>query len=81
MANPNAFYEPEQDELLNELSVPTFAGQTDAAAGYEVDTEEEQYRFQQALQQQEEAQLAALEQVPEDVKRVSCWNAGSRGTG
>ena len=70
MANPNAFYEPEQDELLNELSVPTFAGQADGAA-YEVDSEEEQYRFQQALQQQEEAQLAALEQVPEDVKRVS----------
>ncbi|WRT66544.1 eukaryotic translation initiation factor 3 subunit L [Kwoniella shivajii] len=73
MADPTAFYEPEEDELLSSLAVPV--------QSYNPDSEADEYRRLQELEQhayaqqqmmvaeQEQEQLAALEQVPEDVKR------------
>ncbi|WOO80727.1 Eukaryotic translation initiation factor 3 subunit L [Vanrija pseudolonga] len=70
MADPNAFYEPEEEELLSSLAVPQYGGEE----GYD----EESYRHIQELEQRayaqqiaaaEKEQAAALEQVPEDVKR------------
>ncbi|WWC89153.1 eukaryotic translation initiation factor 3 subunit L [Kwoniella dendrophila CBS 6074] len=73
MADPTAFYEPEEDELLSSLSVPV--------QSYNPDSNEDEYRRLQELEQhayaqqqlmvaeQEQEQLQALEQVPEDVKR------------
>lgn len=72
MADPSAFYEPEEDELLSSLAVPQYGGEQ----GY---TNEESYRRLQELEQHayaqqlataEKEQAQALEAVPEDVKRV-----------
>ncbi|WVR06875.1 eukaryotic translation initiation factor 3 subunit L [Kwoniella sp. DSM 27419] len=74
MADPTAFYEPSEDDLLSSLgSVPV--------KQYNPDSEADEYRRLQELEQhayaqqqmmaaeQEQEQLVALEQVPEDVKR------------
>lgn len=67
MADPTAFYEPEEDELLSSMAVPTYA---------EEDYDEDYRQHMQELeahafaQHQEQEQAAALESVPEDVKRV-----------
>lgn len=71
MADPTAFYEPEEDELLSSLAVPAYQGQNE---GY--GDNEEEYRHMQELEahafaQHEQDQVAALEMIPEDVKRVS----------
>jgi hypothetical protein len=72
MADPTAFYEPEEDELLSSLAVPQYGGEQ----GY---TNEESYRRLQELEQHayaqqlaaaEKDQAQALEAIPEDVKRV-----------
>jgi len=69
MADPSAFYEPEEEELLSSLSVPNYNG----AGGYEGD-QEYQAHLQEleshAFAQQGQDQEAALEGVPKDVKRV-----------
>jgi len=68
MADPSAFYEPEEDELLSSLTVPQYASED----GYN----EESYRrlqeaaYAQQLAAAEAEQAQALEAVPEDVKRV-----------
>ncbi|BEJ16301.1 hypothetical protein CspHIS471_0509060 [Cutaneotrichosporon sp. HIS471] len=71
MADPTAFYEPEEDELLSSLAVPQYGGEQ----GY---TNEESYRRLQELEQHayaqqlaaaEKDQAQALEAIPEDVKR------------
>lgn len=68
MADPTAFYEPEEDELLSSMAVPTYA---------EGDYDEDYRQHMQELeahafaQHQEQEQAAALESIPEDVKRVS----------
>jgi hypothetical protein len=68
MADPTAFYEPEDDELLSSLAIPSFQGDQ---ASYE-----DEYRRMQELEQHAYAQQAELEHnqllelVPEDVKRV-----------
>ncbi|KAK1924364.1 RNA polymerase I-associated factor PAF67-domain-containing protein [Papiliotrema laurentii] len=67
MADPTAFYEPEDDELLSSLAIPSFQGDQ---ASYE-----DEYRRMQELEQHAYAQQAELEHnqllelVPEDVKR------------
>lgn len=80
MADPNAFYEPEEEELLSSLAVPQYGGEE----GYD----EESYRHIQELEQRayaqqiaaaEKEQAAALEQVPEDVKRVRRAKASKVG--
>jgi translation initiation factor 3 subunit L len=74
MADPTAFYEPEEDELLESLAVPAYGNNNDGEA-YEGDEEEQQRRMQEleqhAFAQHEQEQMVALEMVPEDVKRVS----------
>jgi len=72
MADPSAFYEPEEEELLSSLSVPNYNG-----AGYDGDQEYQQHlqeleshAYAQHGQDQEADQAAALEGVPKDVKRV-----------
>lgn len=74
MADPSAFYEPEEEELLSSLSVPNYNG----AGGYDGDQEYqahlqelESHAYAQNGQDQEAEQAAALEGVPKDVKRVS----------
>ncbi|ODO06259.1 eukaryotic translation initiation factor 3 subunit L [Cryptococcus wingfieldii CBS 7118] len=76
MADPTAFYEPEEDELLSQLAVPVQQYQP-------IGSETDEYRRLQELEQaayaqqtmlaqaqeQEMDQMAALELVPEDVKR------------
>jgi hypothetical protein len=76
MADPSAFYEPEEEELLSSLSVPNYNG-----AGYDGDQEYqahlqelESHAYAQNGQDQEAEQAAALEGVPKDVKRVSTDN-------
>ncbi|WVQ67281.1 eukaryotic translation initiation factor 3 subunit L [Kwoniella botswanensis] len=73
MADPTAFYEPTEDELLSSLAVPV--------QSYNPESDADEYRRLQELEQhayaqqqlmvaeQEQEQLQALEQVPEDVKR------------
>jgi hypothetical protein len=73
MADPTAFYQPEEDELLSSLAVPAYQ------SGLETNYDDE-YRRLQELEEHAYAQQAAaaeeieqkqqLEQVPEDVKRV-----------
>jgi len=75
MADPTAFYEPEEDELLESLAVPAYQ-RSEGYDGEDNGDEEEQYRRMQELEQHafaqhEQEQIAALEMVPEDVKRVS----------
>jgi translation initiation factor 3 subunit L len=75
MADPTAFYEPEEDELLSSLAVPTYQTPLDTSYG------EDEYRRLQEIeehayaQQGEADQRAQLELVPEDVKRVCCLGA------
>ena len=71
MADPNAFYEPEDDELLSSLAVPGYAAQPQSYDDeYRRMQELEQHAYaQQSSQQAEEEQAAALEMIPEDVKR------------
>ncbi|KAK4689290.1 translation initiation factor 3 subunit L, partial [Tremellales sp. Uapishka_1] len=70
MADPTAFYEQEEDELLSSLAVPAYQN-----GGDQYDPEEylleQQYRAQVKLaeEEHEQAQMVALEMVPEDVKR------------
>ncbi|WVW84114.1 eukaryotic translation initiation factor 3 subunit L [Kwoniella bestiolae CBS 10118] len=73
MADPTAFYEPTEDELLSSLAVPV--------QSYNPESDADEYRRLQELEQhayaqqqlmvaeQEQEQMQALEQVPEDVKR------------
>lgn len=76
MADPSAFYEPEEDDLLTTLTAPPYQN------GNEADYDPEEYSRHQEIDQQayrqqvaaaeaehEQAQMAALELVPEDVKR------------
>jgi hypothetical protein len=80
MADPTAFYEPEEDELLSSLAVPSFQN----AEGYEDDYRRMQELEQHAFAQHAETGEMGLEMVPEDVKRVSgraarieqCWSFG-----
>lgn len=67
MADPTAFYEPEEDELLSSLAVPSFQN----AEGYEDDYRRMQELEQHAFAQHAETGEMGLEMVPEDVKRVS----------
>lgn len=67
MADPTAFYEPEDDELLSSLAVPSFQN----AEGYEDDYRRMQELEQHAFAQHAETGEMGLEMVPEDVKRVS----------
>ena len=74
MANPNAFYEPEEDELLSSLAVPAYQSGNDAS--YEDEyrrlQELEQHAYAQQMAAREQAELEhsqMLEMVPEDVKR------------
>ena len=76
MADPNAFYEPEEDELLSSLAVPAYQSGNDAS--YEDEyrrlQELEQHAYAQQMAAREQAELEhsqILEMVPEDVKRVS----------
>lgn len=73
MADPSAFYEPEEDELLSQLAIPVHTYQP-LSEGDEYrrlqQLEQHAYAQQTAMaQEQEMEQLAALELVPEDVKR------------
>jgi translation initiation factor 3 subunit L len=76
MADPTAFYEPEEDELLSSLAVPAYNG----AQGY--GEGEDEYRRLQELEQHAYEQHGTvegqgemgMEMVPEDVKRVS-WRS------
>lgn len=71
MADPTAFYEAEDDELLSSLAVPAYQ------SGTEANYEDEYRRLQEleshalASQEHEQDSEALLEQVPGDVKRVS----------
>lgn len=67
MADPTAFYEPEEDELLESLAVPSYGGGDDEEYRQHMQ-ELEQHAY---AQHHEQEQAAALESVPEDVKRVS----------
>lgn len=75
MADPTAFYEPEEDELLSSLAVPAYQnqeGQYDDE--YRRLQELEQHAYAQqiaAAQEQEQEQGQLLELVPDDVKKVS----------
>ena len=76
MADPTAFYEPEEDELLSSLAVPSYQGA--AGANYEDEYRRiqqlEQHAYAQQIAAAQEAELEQsqlLELVPEDVKRVS----------
>ena len=70
MADPSAFYEAEEDELLSSLAVPQYGGEEYDEESYRRLQELEQHAYQQQLAASEQEQAAALEQVPEDVKRV-----------
>lgn len=81
MADPTAFYEPEEDELLSSLAVPQYGGEE----GYDEESyrrlqELQQHAYQQQLAAAEQEQAQALEQVPEDVKRVRRWQWASKRT-
>ncbi|CAD6581873.1 MAG: hypothetical protein TREMPRED_003107 [Tremellales sp. Tagirdzhanova-0007] len=72
MADPTAFYEPEEDELLSSLAVPAYQ----AGGNQNYDDEErrlqelEQHAYaQQMAASEQQDQVAQLEMVPEDVKR------------
>ncbi|WVQ99522.1 eukaryotic translation initiation factor 3 subunit L [Kwoniella sp. CBS 9459] len=73
MADPTAFYEPSEDDLLSSLNVPVQQYNPEAEADeYRRLQELEQHAYEQGqlmAAEQEQEQLAALEQVPEDVKR------------
>ena len=71
MADPTAFYEAEDDELLSSLAVPAYQ------AGVEQNYEDEYRRLQDLEQHAYDQQMGAsqdqsvqLDMVPQDVKRV-----------
>ncbi|KAL7421966.1 hypothetical protein Q5752_003738 [Cryptotrichosporon argae] len=66
MADPTAFYEPEE-ELLSSLAVPQFAADSAFDPSYAALEEHAQYAAQLAAAEREQKQ--ALELVPDDVKR------------
>lgn len=71
MADSTAFYEPVEDELLSSLAVPQYGGEQnydEENYGRLQELDQNAYAQQIAAAEQEQAQ--ALEQVPEDVKRV-----------
>jgi len=71
MADPTAFYEPEEDELLSSLAVPNYQDQEEDLRRLQ-ELEEHAYAQQiAAAQEAEQDQGQLLEMVPEDVKRVS----------
>lgn len=75
MADPSAFYEPEEEELLSSLSVPNYdGGAYDQDQEYQRHMQElESHAFEQhgnGSGQEEQDQAAALESIPQDVKRV-----------
>lgn len=70
MADPTAFYEPEEDELLSSLAVPQYGTEGYDEESYRRLQELEQHAYAQQIAAAEQEQAAALEQVPEDVKRV-----------
>lgn len=82
MADPTAFYEPEEDELLSSLAVPQYqqGGQEYAEDEYRRMQALEQHAYEQHNGPSEQDQQAALEMVPKDVQRVShtpmCGSAG-----
>lgn len=71
MADPTAFYEPEEDELLSSLAVPNYQDHEEEFRRLQ-ELEEHAYAQQiAAAQEAEQEQGQLLELVPEDVKRVS----------
>lgn len=79
MTDSTAFYEPVEDELLSSLAVPQYGGEQnydDESYGRMQELDQHAYAQQIAAAEQEQAQ--ALEQVPEDVKRVrlTSWEHG-----
>ena len=75
MADPSAFYEPEEDELLSSLAVPAYQSGNDATYEDEYrrlqELEQHAYAQQMAAQEQaEQEQSQLLEMIPADVKRV-----------
>ena len=77
MADPSAFYEAEDEDLLPPLSMPTFneAGQADAE--YTM-TKEELLQYQRHIQETQNGQdsAASLDMVPDDVQKVG-WHIES----
>ncbi|RXK39328.1 eukaryotic translation initiation factor 3 subunit L [Tremella mesenterica] len=70
MADPTAFYEPEDDELLSSLAVPAYGVSAHAFHDeFQHLQELEQHAYPPSVAQQEEEHLAALEAIPQDVKR------------
>lgn len=71
MADPTAFYEPQEDDLLDSMAVPTYGGGAEYDEDYRQHMQElEAHAF---AQHQEQEQAVALESVPEDVKRVCLY--------
>lgn len=72
MADPTAFYEPEEDEILSSLTVPQY---TEDGYNEESYRQLQEHAYAQQLAAAEAEQAQALEAVPEDVKRVRCsWS-------
>jgi len=72
MADPTAFYEPEEDELLSSLAVPAYQ---DHEEEYRRLQELEQHAYAQQIAAAQEAEIEqGLELVPEDVKKVRFEN-------
>lgn len=69
MADPTAFYEPEEDELLESLAVPSYGGGGDGEYDEEYRQHMQELEQHAYAQHHEQEQAAALESVPEDVKR------------
>ncbi len=81
MADPTAFYEPEEDDLLSSLAVPSYQNGDEQTYDDESrrmqELEQRAYSQQMAAAQQED-QVVQLEMVPEDVKRVGELGQTSR---
>lgn len=74
MADPTAFYEPEEDELLSSLAVPTYQTSNNGEDEYRRMQELERHAYEQQASgndRDDAEQSQLLEMVPEDVKRVS----------
>jgi translation initiation factor 3 subunit L len=84
MADPTAFYEPEEEELLSSLAVPSYDDGYEQDQDYQRHLQElESHAFAQHGQgdrDQEAEQAAALEGVPQEVKKV-CYPREARGVG
>jgi translation initiation factor 3 subunit L len=65
MADPSAFYEPEEEEMLSSLAIPNYDGDYSGEQDFQ---ELEQHAY--ANHEREEEHAAALESIPQDVKRV-----------